>query len=352
MMRSVMLRSIPLTIACMLVANSLVAQEVPRPVVSETVVSSAAGLRSFPGIVRATREVNLAFLTAGTIDTRPVSLGDAVEGDAVVATLDKSSLRDDAVAARASLRSAEAQAAMAGKAYQRVEELNRRGVAATSSVEAARAAMDSAGAAADAARSTVTRAEDAERYASLRTPSSGIVTAIHAEPGMTVSAGQKIITLAAGDGREAVIDVPNAYLPLFTNDMPFSITPRLVGGEPVSGRLRLIEPVVDRAARMHRVRVELQGGNLRLGSLVDVSPALDEGNILTIASSAIDRREDATRVWRVAAGRTLEAVRVELGPDIEGRVIVKSGLSEGDEILTRGIETATEGQIVGERIVQ
>ena len=351
-MRGFMLRGAPLALALFLSTSPLLAQETPRPVVSEMVISSAADFRSFPGIVRATREVNLAFLTAGTIDTRPVSLGDAVDADAVLATLDESSLRDDAIAARASLRSAEAQAAMASKAYERVQELNRRGVAATSNLEAARAAMDSAKAAADAARSTVTRAEDAERYASLRTPSSGIVTAIHAEPGMTVAAGQKIVTLAAGDGREAVIDVPNAFLPLFTTEMSFSVTPRLAGGEPVSGKLRLIEPVVDRAARMHRVRVELQGGELRLGSLVDVSPALDEGDILTLPSSAIDKREEAPRVWRIAEGRVLEAVEVTLGPDIEGRVIVLSGVSEGDEILTRGIETATEGQVVGERSSQ
>ena len=343
----------PLLLAGAIAATPLSAQEAQeaRPVFSEVVTPSAANFRSFPGIVRATREVNLAFLAGGTIDTRPVSLGDAVEGDAVIATLDERSLRDDAVAARASLRAAEAQAAQAKQAYQRVEELNKRGVASTSNLESAKAAMETTTAAADAARSTVARAEDAERYATLRAPAAGIITAIHAEPGATVTAGQPVVTLATNEGREAVIDVPPAYLPLFTRDMQFHVTPRIAGGEAaVTGTLRLVEPVVDRAARMHRVRIALDRANLRLGSLVDVSPDLREGHIISIPGSAIDRREEKPRVWRIGEGRKLEPIDVELGPEIEDRVIVTAGLKEGDEILTRGIEAATAGQIVGERI--
>ncbi|MBI1621575.1 efflux RND transporter periplasmic adaptor subunit [Aquamicrobium zhengzhouense] len=326
------------------------ASSVRRPVFSEVVAPSAANFRSFPGIVRATREVNLAFLAAGSIETRPVSLGDAVEKDTIIATLDERSLRDDAVAARASLRATEAQSAQAMQGYQRVAELNRRGVASTSNLEAARAAMDTAAAAADAARSTVERAEDAELYATLRAPMAGIVTAIQAEPGATVSAGQPIVTLAASEGREAVIDVPLTYLPLFNQNMQFQVSPRIVGGKRIAGTIRLVEPVADRAARMHRVRISLEGNGLRLGSLVDVAVDLGEGRIISVPASAIDRRESAPRVWRVGPDRKLEPVQVEMGPEIEGRIIVTSGLKEGDEILTRGIEAATAGQIVGERI--
>lgn len=328
----------------------LSAQDAPRPVYSEVIVPSSANFRSFPGIVKATREVNLAFLAAGTIETRQVRLGDEVAADAIIATLDEGSLRDDAIAARASLRGAEAQASMAQQAYDRVSQLNRNGVAADSNLEAAKAARDTAAAAADAARSAVARAEDAARYATLRAPSAGIITAIHAEPGMTVSAGQPIVTLAAGEGREAVIDVPTAFLPLFSDRMGFSVMPRIAGGEAVAGTLRLIEPVADRGARMHRVRVSLDETSLRIGSLVDVSPNLDEGNVVSVPASAIDTRDGKTRVWRIGEGRVLQPVDVTLGAEIEGRTIVLTGIGEGDEILTRGIQSAEPGQIVGERI--
>ncbi|TWG52923.1 hypothetical protein [Aminobacter sp. J44] len=162
----------PLLLAGAIAATPLSAQEAQeaRPVFSEVVTPSAANFRSFPGIVRATREVNLAFLAGGTIDTRPVSLGDAVEGDAVIATLDERSLRDDAVAARASLRAAEAQAAQAKQAYQRVEELNRRGVASTSNLESAKAAMETTTAAAP--RSRAPRMPSAMQRCGRRPPAS------------------------------------------------------------------------------------------------------------------------------------------------------------------------------------
>ena len=58
------------------------------------------------------------------------------------------------------------------------------------------------------------------------------------------------------------------------------------------------------------------------------------------------------RVWRITAERRLQAVPVELGPEIEGRIIIRSGLDEGDEVLIRGIHAATEGQTVGQRIAE
>src|SRR5690606_36977054 len=105
-----------------------------------------------------------------------------------------------------------------------------------------------------------------------------------------------------------------------------------------------------RGARMHRVRVGLEGNGLRLGSLVDVSPDLDEGNVISVPVSAIDRRDGQSRVWRIGSGRSLHPVEVSRGAELEDRVIFLSVVGEGDKILTRGIRSATAAQIVGERI--
>ena len=42
--------------------------------------------------------------------------------------------------------------------------------------------------------------------------------------------------------------------------------------------------------------------------------------------------------------------RVTLGKDIGDRVVVRQGIAVGDEIVTRGVQSLTEGQIVGEAL--
>lgn len=353
-----MIRSLALPLlAFALSAAPIAAQEAgtPRPVVSEIITNASASLRAFPGLVRASQEVNLAFLVGGMLESRDIRLGDAVKAQQLLARLNQTSLADDATAAQANLRAALAQAEIAQQAYARAEELNRRGVASVSVLETAQATMQTSAAAARAAQAAVTRAEDAAAYASLRAPQDGVITAILAEPGTTLTAGQPIATLASAEGREAVIDVPSAYLPLFEPEAKFLISARLGGpsasDHPLAGRVRLIEPVADSAARMHRLRITLDDADgLRLGSLITARLDLEAEQVLSLPVSALQRLDSGPQVWRITPERRLEPVPVTLGPEIDGRVIVTKGLHEGDEILTRGIQAAHAGQSVGERI--
>ncbi len=342
-----------------LLSSTALAQgaDTARPVVSEIVTSVSANLRSFPGLIRSAQEVNLAFLAAGRLESRPVNLGDRVKAQDMVAKLNQTSLEEDAAAARAALQAAKAQAQIASQSYARAQELNRRGVAPQSSLEAAQAAMQTSAANALAAQEAVTRAEDAASYATLLAPQNGVITAILAEPGTTVTAGQPIATLASDGAREAVIDIPADYLPLLQPQAKFRILPRsavtMSESQAQSGRLRLIEPVADAGARMHRLRIALEDDSLRLGSLVTVQLDFDESPMLSLPQSALMQTENGeVQVWRVRPERTLEAVPVALGPVVGDRVIITRGISPGDEILTKGAPAAQAGQSVGERIAQ
>lgn len=348
----------PLSLLMVVMLSSTALGQVPdtaRPVVSEIVTSVSANLRSFPGLIRSAQEVNLAFLAAGRLESRPVNLGDRVKASDLVARLNQTSLEEDAAAARAALQAAKAQAQIAQQSYTRAQELHRRGVAPQSSLEAAQAAMQTSAANALAAQEAVTRAEDAASYATLLAPQDGVITAILAEPGTTVTAGQPIATLASDGAREAVIDIPADYLPLLQPQAKFRILPRNTGNmdasQAQSGTLRLIEPVADAGARMHRLRIALEDDSLRLGSLVTVQLDFDESPMLSLPQSAVMQTENGeAQVWRITPDRTLEAVPIALGPVLDGRVIVTRGISPGDEILTKGASAAQAGQSVGERI--
>lgn len=329
-------------------AEDLPVPTTPPPVVTEILSHESPVIRSYPAVVSAVNEVTLAFQLGGLMVERAADLGDSVLAGQPLALLDQTSLAEDVAAAQAALRAAEAQAQAAQLSFQRAQTLNERGIAATAQLEGARAAQDTTAAAVDAARATLARAEDAQRFSGLVAPSEGVITAVHAETGTVVTAGQPIVTLAAAAAREVVIDVPASQLSLFTTEARFIVSDR--NGDTQTGAgLRLIEPVTERAARTHRVRIVLDSPVLRLGSLVTVQLDVAQAQVLSLPAQAITPQGT---IWRVTPERQLEEIPVILGDEVEDRRIIKGGVDVGDEILVRGLGAAQDGLIVGERIAQ
>ncbi|MCE5974345.1 efflux RND transporter periplasmic adaptor subunit [Sinirhodobacter sp. WL0062] len=340
---------LPLMLAAALCSPVLADQ--PRPVVSEILTREAVALRAYPGEIAAKVETTLAFQTAGRIATRPVRLGDLVATGDELATLDQITLGEDVSAARAAVDSAQAQLDFAQQSLTRARELHARNVASQAALEAATAQAESAEGSLRAARANLTRALDAERFGTLRAPASGVITAIFVEPGAEVSAGTPVLMLATDQGREAVIDVPEEVVGLLSPEARFVIAPRTLGAAPIGGTLRLIEPVADKSIRNRRLRITLspEATPPRLGTLVDARLDQPGTPILTLPVEALLETGDTVSVWRVASGRVAERVTITPGARIDNRVTVREGLSEGDEILIRGIHSVSEGEILGER---
>ncbi|HRO16511.1 MAG TPA: efflux RND transporter periplasmic adaptor subunit, partial [Paracoccus sp. (in: a-proteobacteria)] len=64
----------------------------PRPVVTEIVTDAPLPAQSWPGVIAASTDVEMAFRTLGRIVERPVDIGDRVEAGAVLARLDPEDL--------------------------------------------------------------------------------------------------------------------------------------------------------------------------------------------------------------------------------------------------------------------
>lgn len=331
-----------------------------RPIVSEIITANGVQSRSFPGLIVAKIEAGLGFQTAGRIAERPVFTGDRVMRGETLATLDQVTLEQDVTAARAALSAANASADLGAQSLQRAQELANRGVASNAQLEAAQANSDAAAAQVVAATADLARAEDAARFATLRAPMDGVVLSTSAEPGTVVSAGSIVLTLASETGREAVIDVPSDMVAILPPAARFRILqhgPRgTLDGDaaPISGVVRLIEPVADAGTRSTRLRVTLDaaGAVLRLGTLVSAELDLAATPVLTVPLGAlVDGGLDGAQgqVWRVTPDRHAEAVIVALGTKTAGRVVITSGLMAGDEILTRGVHSVSEGMALGPR---
>lgn len=332
---------------------ALAQEAAPRPVVSEIVTADPTRQRSFAGLIEAETSAVLAFQTTGRIAVLPVVAGDRVTAGQVLASLDQVTLQEDVDAQTAALTSARVTADTAAQSLARVKELAARGVATSEALQFAEQNNDTAAAQVLAAEAGLMRAQDAASFATLTAPSDGVILSTQVKPGAVIGAGSPVLTLAALAGREAVLDVPSEFLTLLAPGTQFTIQARAPDAPPLTGTLRLIEPVADASVRSRRIRVTLPEAPpiYRIGSLISAELAATSAPAITLPLSAVTGTREAPMVWRIdLAGRAAHQVPVELGPVLGQRVVIASGIAAGDEIVVKGVHSLTEGQVLGERI--
>lgn len=327
----------------------------PPPVVSEIVALTDPAARSVPGVIAARVEVALGFQTLGRLISRPVDLGDRVATGDLLAELNPDDLDSDVRAAEAAVESARTQLATAEATASRTRALAARSVASQAQLEQAERGLASARAAADQAQSQLIRARDAASFAVMRAPFDGVISATFQNPGAVVSAGEPVLQLSDENEREAVIDLPEAALAGLDDGSRFVV---YSSGEQapyeVGAVLRQIDPMADAATRTRRLHLRLDDPQaFRLGALIRARLASEGAEVLTVPQQAIAGNPEEPYLWIVTRNgdsATVLARPVTLGASIEGRVTVASGLSAGEEIVTRGVNSLTEGQPVGRSV--
>lgn len=109
--------------------------------------------------------------------------------------------------------------------------------------------------------------------------------------------------------------------------------------ETFNGRIDHIAEVVDNVTRMVKLRISLDNSNskLKAGMFAMVSFGLSEGNFITISKNALVTVQGENYVFVKTGDNTFRRVKIEPGQQIGDKVVVFSGLQNGDEIATEGV---------------
>ncbi len=325
----------------------------PRPVVTEIVEDRDPNLPWIPGVVASRTQVAMAFQTLGRMVARDVDIGDRVVAGDLLAQQATEDLEASTRAARAAVDAAEVQLSTARTTLERTQALTERNVATAAQLEEAQRMMASAQAAADQAHSELVQAQDAEGFSRMIAPFDGVISAVHVAPGTVVGAGEPVLELSAEDGREALIDLPEAALSGIGRGAVFSVWQRSAPEAEVAATLDRIEPLADRVSRTRRLYLTLpEDAPFRLGALVQARFGSTGEPVLTLPEVAIITTDQGPRVWRVIRegdAAHVQAVPVQTGPGWQGRVMIRQGLAAGDEIVVRGVNSLQDGQSVGRR---
>jgi len=317
------------------------------------------------GRLVAPRTAEVRARVAGVVLQRVFREGSEVKAGEVLFRIDPAPLQAEVDSTAAALRKAEASAFQAQRLAERYAALVESEAISRQEQDNARGASLQAQAEVAAARAALKRARLNLGYATVKAPIAGRIGKALVTEGALVGQGDatpltiiqqldpihadvtqstrqlKTLRDALRDGRLQQVAPDQARVTLLQEDgSPY----------PESGRLLFADLAVDASTGQITLRSQFPNPrhDLLPGSFVRVrleQARLDQG--LSVAQRAVQRSVDGgAQVWVVDAQNRVALREVRLGPVVEGRWVVESGLAAGERVLLSGLQQAQPGLVV------
>lgn len=180
----------------------------------------------------------------------------------------------------------------------------------------------------------------------IRAPEAGIVNRRTARVGASATAiGEPLFRLIARGEIELEGEVPETAMPKIKLGDPARLD--LEDGRSLGGRVRRIDPEIDRATRLGKVRISLDPDPaLRIGAFARgrVEVARREG--VTVPLSSVLYRADGGASVLVATDGRVEARRIEPGLSAGGYLEIRSGVKPDEAVVARASSFLRDGDRV------
>ncbi len=347
----------------------------PTIVVKEVVEMPLTDSVIATGTIRAVQEVLVQPLVDGlSIRSLEADVGDRVEANAVLATLNndslilkKSQLEANKAKAQAGLAQYQAQVIEAQanlddaiRQRDRAAKLSQSGTGSVSEVERATAAAEVAKARLEAAQQSISVGEadikvveseiaDIElnlARTAVKSPVAGIISARNAKVGAIASgAGEPLFTIIRDGALELVADVSEGNIRKVEQGQKAIVS--IAGGEAtLDGNIRLVSPTVDPVSRLGFVKIDVdEKSGVRAGMYGSAEIIIQEKTALALPQSAVTTGRDGSFVRQVE-DNVVKQVDVEIGIQDAGFLEIVSGLQPGDVVVEKAGAFVRDGDRV------
>lgn len=277
-----------------------------------------------------------------------VSVGSAVKASTPLALLDSTELGE----AKAEYIKAKTLVGLAKANYEREKRLFEQKIAAQKDMLTAEAEYRRAEAEvrllseklrlyglSDEEVSSLENSHGPSRY-SLRSPASGVVVEKDVTQGEVLETGKKVFTVSDLSTVWVLLQIYERDLAKVRTGSPVKIRTEPYPEEVFTGKVAYIGDTLDPQTRTVSIRVEVPNPGRRLKpgmfATAEIETPAASGTALVIPSVAIQKIEGKPVAFVREGEGNFHKRDLELGREIRGRVEVKSGLKEGEQVVTEG----------------
>jgi RND family efflux transporter MFP subunit len=320
-----------------------------RPVRAMTVAAENAEIAAeFAGEVRPRIESKLGFRVGGKIIARKVDLGTEVRRGQVLMQLDPQDLGLAQAQARAGLSAAESSRDLARTELKRYQDLREKNFVGAAVLDGKEGAYKAAQANYEQAVAAFKNQSNQAGYTTLVADVDGVVTAIDAEAGQVVAAGVPVLRIAQAGEMDVVIGIPEDKVGSIRKMKDIRVRMWANPAESIAAKLRELSPIADPVTRTYtaKLALPLTAKDIRLGMTAVVTFVTKNPNaMIKLPMTALFQDKNVTSVWIVDNG-TVKLVPVQLADSSGSDVLLASGVSIGQTVVTAGVNLLKPGQKV------
>ena len=332
-------------------------KEIIRPVKAMKVADQGTFTDTrFPGIAKATKEVDLSFRVSGPMITRPVNVGDEVKAGTTVARIDPRDYEVNLRTVQGQLNRAKAVLQRAQADLDRVLKIQKQDPGAVSQtlVDKNLQNRDSARADTKSLVAAVDQAKDQLSYTYLKAPFDGTITQTYAEAFEDVKPKQPVLRLLDPSKVEMWINIPENMISLLPYVSNIRVRFDALGIE-VPAEVKEVGTEASRTTRTFPVNLMMeQPKDAKIlpgmaGSAfgdVNLPDKPEESEYIIPVSAVFTGTDNKSYVWIIDES-SMKVNRQEVTPGrLTGRGLNVKGLQTGQWIATAGANTLREGQKV------
>lgn len=302
--------------------------------VAPAAVGSIASTYKATATLEAEKEAQVLARVTGVVRALAAEEGDLVQAGAPLLIIENDEYRfrvEQAQAAAANLRAR----------FERIEQMMKEQLATEEEFQAARSELASAEADLGLAKLNLS-------YTTVAAPFTGRVTARLVDPGQNLSTGDAVFVMADFDPLLARVHVPSREFNRLQKDQAVELVLDS-SGERLSGRIKLVSPVIDPTSGTIKLTVEVPTypAGTRPGDFAQVQIITERRDGATLVPrGAVLTDKGETVVYTVAgdAERPVAERRiVEVGFTDDDNAQITAGLAVGEQVVVRGQRSLKHG---------
>ncbi|MEI5676699.1 efflux RND transporter periplasmic adaptor subunit [Mesorhizobium sp. CGMCC 1.15528] len=275
----------------------------------------------------------------------PVSEGDRVTEDQVVAKLDDALLKAQLAEQEAAVQQAHATLEAAENAAARGQKLLASKAISAETAEERATTVKTATAQLAQAQAAANRIAVSLAQTEIRAPFDGAVSTRPAVVGSIVQSGTELMRIIRDGKAEIAVQVPDKDLSRIAVNNEATITD--ASGNTLSGKVSSIAEKIDATTRLGLVYVSPEDNSgLKSGMFARVSITTSSTDSLNVAESALIWRDGKPNVFIVGEDGKVTALSIETGNHRDGRVAVTNGLAGGESVVVSGAGFLNDGNLV------